>query len=334
MRAALLALVALPALLICALHLKRRTADEPPVTRIALVVGIQNYPAANGWRPLKGAATDARQFRHLLEGEFSFKPADVHVLIDEQASREAILAAFRNHLIGRASVAEGQVISVFYFSGHASTVHDKDGDEQEGAFGHDETICAWDSVNTDGAKTDIIDDELGELFDELSDRSTQTVGIFDCCYAGTIVRSDESFVGAFPVDKDDSISGPIIMAASRENELASESEGLIPRGWFSAALERAMVSMGPMKTWRDVHERVVSELFWRRRLQKPLITGPADQLVFEGKYAIRPRRFPVIRDLENKRYLVRGGLDELAVETKLEIRSWLHKKKRLLATVC
>ncbi|HKS26487.1 MAG TPA: caspase family protein [Pyrinomonadaceae bacterium] len=139
--------------------------------RRALCIGINNYPTA----PLSGCVADARQWANEL-GQGGF---DVQLLLDEQATREAILGALSN-LIEK-SVA-GDII-VFQCAGHGTTVKDISGDEVEGGNKEDEALCPYDFAS--GAL--IIDDDLAEVFRRIPDGVNLTC-FFDCCHSGTISR--------------------------------------------------------------------------------------------------------------------------------------------------
>jgi len=83
--------------------------------KLALLVGINQYREL----PLAGCVTDVELQRQLLRHRFGFAAADILTLTDQQATREAIEAAFVSHLIEQAK--PGDVV-VFHFSGYGSSV--------------------------------------------------------------------------------------------------------------------------------------------------------------------------------------------------------------------
>jgi hypothetical protein len=87
--------------------------------KLALLVGINAYQ--NSSDRLAGCITDVEMQQHLLIHRFGFNKNDVHILTDAQATREGILGAFKEYLIGQAK--PGDVV-VFHFSGHGSRVDD------------------------------------------------------------------------------------------------------------------------------------------------------------------------------------------------------------------
>jgi uncharacterized caspase-like protein len=66
----------------------------------ALVIGINAYPdirvnGVGGARNLRGAANDARNMQNALVANFGVKQEEIRLLVDGDASREAILTGFR-----------------------------------------------------------------------------------------------------------------------------------------------------------------------------------------------------------------------------------------------
>lgn len=88
--------------------------------KLALLIGINNYPAPNG---LSGCDTDVDLQRELLIYRYGFNPKDIYEVRDEKATRQGILDAFEEHLINQAQ--PGDVV-IFHYSGHGSRVQDAD----------------------------------------------------------------------------------------------------------------------------------------------------------------------------------------------------------------
>jgi hypothetical protein len=96
--------------------------------KLALLVGINQYPTSERFENLKGCITDANLQQELLVHRFGFNPTDIVQLTsdetpDKQPTRSNILAAFEEHLIQQAK--PGDVV-VFHFSGHGSRLLDPD----------------------------------------------------------------------------------------------------------------------------------------------------------------------------------------------------------------
>ncbi|MGJ3245822.1 MAG: caspase family protein [Elainellaceae cyanobacterium] len=98
---------------------------QPTRRKLALLVGINQYPeevcdfVPNRGSALNGCITDIELQKELLIHRFGFQPDDVLILTDQQATREAIEAAFMSHLVEQAQ--SGDVV-VFHFSGLGSRV--------------------------------------------------------------------------------------------------------------------------------------------------------------------------------------------------------------------
>jgi hypothetical protein len=95
---------------------------QPTNRKLALLVGINQYPEQVSDRStyaLNGCITDVQLQRELLIHRFGFQPSDILTLTDQQATREAIEAAFLAHLTEQAR--PGDVV-LFHFSGLGSQV--------------------------------------------------------------------------------------------------------------------------------------------------------------------------------------------------------------------
>lgn len=152
--------------------------------KLALLIGINKYSSL----PLDGCETDVELQRHLLIHRFGFNPKDIYTLIDEQATRENILAAFEEYLIKQAK--PGHVV-VFHFSGHGSSVYDPDPIYlDEGRVS--KTLVPIDSVlpvgypETGGTVTDITGHTLFLLRSAVNTEHFTTV--LDSCHSGGATR--------------------------------------------------------------------------------------------------------------------------------------------------
>jgi uncharacterized caspase-like protein len=75
--------------------------------------------------PSSPSLANLKQQEQLLIHQFGFNSNDILVLTNEQATRQGILTAFKEHLIKQAK--PGDVV-VYHFSGHGSQVPDPDCD--------------------------------------------------------------------------------------------------------------------------------------------------------------------------------------------------------------
>src|SRR5205085_7845529 len=88
----------------------------------ALVIGIDAYRHVS---PLGFAASDARAIAKLLEDQFAFEPSRISLLLDDDATIEAI----RNRFFAYTKeVVEPDDRIIVFFAGHGHTVHGNRGE--------------------------------------------------------------------------------------------------------------------------------------------------------------------------------------------------------------
>lgn len=204
----------------------------------ALLVGIGQYgDLPDKFKQVPGAKEDVVETEKFLREQYGFAAADIHCLVNEQATRKRILAEFRTWLIEQ--TAPGDRV-FFLFSGHGSQVHDENGDEakRDPADHDDEAIVPYDA--TIKGENFIIDDELEELITRLSGR----LGVFviDSCTSGTISRATGNQGAAKDALRPRYLPSPAQFAALQTNtrgaggaadyevqELPPDSKLLVPR---------------------------------------------------------------------------------------------------------
>lgn len=270
----------------------------PPVTNLA---GCKNDIAAVGevLRARAGAAGDRLELR---------------TLTDRDATREALVAVFREHL-GQAGPEDA---ALFYYSGHGS---------QEPAppeLWHlepdrlNETLVCADSRAPGG--WDLADKELGALLGEVADTGAHVTAVLDCCHSGSGVRGDAvvrlvdadtrvrpaaSYLpgvvdpdGARSVGDDSAVRRIVAMAACRSDQTAKERtiDGA-RRGVFSSSLVELLRS-GPA-TYRDLHRAAAASVRTLADDQTPVLealgAGDVDAAFLGGLAAPPPHPFTVSR---------------------------------------
>lgn len=165
-------------------------SDEPgdarggAPARRALLVGVDAYENV---RSLKGAVADARAMQDFLVARAGYRPEEVRLLLDGEATRDGILAAARDWLV--AGTGPGDEAFLF-FSGHG--FQQPDGADRDESDGMDETLVPVDaSVDGNGVVHGmIVDDELAALLDELAGRRVRVV--VDACHSGTTFRAADT----------------------------------------------------------------------------------------------------------------------------------------------
>lgn len=147
----------------------------------ALCVGInvfKNFPDAT----LQGCVNDAHDMSALLQEKFGYKPDEITVLTDDQATKAAIMQQL-TQMVNDAKAGKLKSI-VFSLSSHGTQVPDTNGDEKDKA---DEAFCPHDLAQK-GNQWDpehiIVDDELNALFGQLPPSATLEA-FFDTCHSGT-----------------------------------------------------------------------------------------------------------------------------------------------------
>ncbi|MEM7355534.1 MAG: caspase family protein, partial [Acidobacteriota bacterium] len=151
--------------------------------RLALVIGIDEYPRFGRESQLAGAINDARAMAEALVEACGFSPDGVDRLLGPQATRRAILDALER--LSQRVRSEDQV--VVFFSGHGSQMTDREGDEGDGL---DETLVPVDSGRTKAENRDISDDEINHWAAGVLAVTSHLTLIFDCCHSATLHRPD------------------------------------------------------------------------------------------------------------------------------------------------
>lgn len=306
MNALLLALLVTSLLMACPAEAAQR----------ALLIGVGDYrnlpfvsqKQGREFKDLNGPRNDVTLLRQTLIGRYGFSSNAIRVLTDREASREAILSAFKSWLIDGSSPGD---LVLFYFSGHGVPVRDQNGDEDDGM---DEALAPYDVI-IEGARDAIdakliVDDELSVLLRQLKDR--QVVVVIDTCYSGTATRG----IGGTPVAmleetgavqarnlfvtfqespsetrsiprqlqlpaQPDIPEGHVFFSASRENQLSMERE--FADGAWNGALTRAMVEEMAQqrdRTYRNLYEHVRKVIKDRYRLdQDPQIEAGSGRML-------------------------------------------------------
>lgn len=311
----------------------------------AVLVGINDYTASRlaappampspsddrEWEDLEGAVTDVGILREMLVSRrYGFEPADIVTLVDQQATRAAILDAIDQKLVQPSG--SGDVV-FFYYSGHGSQVANSCSDEPDGM---DESIVPADSRL--GAP-DIRDKELRRLFNAVLDSGARLTIVFDSCHSGSGVRgfdagqrprsvkpdlrdvTDGSDAGPRPENR-----GALVLASAQDFDFAYElrdSEDN-PHGAFSWALENALRDSSASEPAIDVFRRAQARLRVEMPVQEPVIAGDSTARLtpFLGAPGERPRRKAsvAVESVDpDGTYMLQGGwVDGITIGSELE----------------
>lgn len=234
-------LVILIAIIITSMILPQKNNFQPLENRYALVIGISNY--TNPQNNLKYASKDAEDFSEQLINYGRFKKDNVHLLLDDDATRENIRKNIEGWLT--TSTDKNSLILIF-FSGHGTQYYDYNGDEEDGM---DEYLVTYDFDGTDFS-TIISDDNFANWIQNI--RSDRILIFLDCCFSGgaakqkgfltagvkgSIIKNDFSKDVVSELPKE----GVCLIAASKSDQVSYESDDL-ENGVFTHFLINAIDS--------------------------------------------------------------------------------------------
>ena len=105
------------------------------------------------------------------------------MLINEAATREAIIKAFRNHLTKQAKAGD---TVLFYYAGHGSYTPTAIPFTKFDSLANDETFVCYDSRLA--GKHDLADKEMAVLLSEIA-ADVHTVVLADSCHSASVTRT-------------------------------------------------------------------------------------------------------------------------------------------------
>jgi hypothetical protein len=168
---------------------------QPTARKLALLIGIDQYPKLSHTPFLKGSVTDVELQRELLTSRFGFSRQDVLTLVDEDATRANIEAAFTAHLSDQAR--PGDVV-VFHFSGYGCLIRTQTQAEngEKPYYGDQQALVTYDAelpdlgVGKTSALNGIYEDTLFLLLRSLL--TDQVTTLLDCGFIPTGVLRSKS----------------------------------------------------------------------------------------------------------------------------------------------
>jgi hypothetical protein len=157
---------------------------KPMPKKRALIIGINQYHPLIG--RLGGCVNDATQIKQLLNQSYAFPDDEIKELVDQTATRDAILGGL-DWLIGDARA--GDVLVVFY-SGHGTRLpNPADPSGNRLANQRDANLLF---LETNWDLQFIRDKEVKAHLDKLADDVNLTL-LMDCCHSGDVNRDIRSF---------------------------------------------------------------------------------------------------------------------------------------------
>lgn len=109
---------------------------------------------------------------------------DIEVMYDTQCQKKNVAEKIKQ----MAQRCNDNDFFVFYYSGHGTSVPDKDGDEDDGK---DEALCFVGPSGQLAAQYFMTDDEIATLFTETFGEGVRILILTDCCHSGTIGDLDK-----------------------------------------------------------------------------------------------------------------------------------------------
>lgn len=304
----------------------------------ALLVGVAEYHPESGVSGLNGCLNDVKSMQEYIRSSFPSDPStNICILLNADATRDAVINYFREHLCDNPAIGDGDTV-LFYYSGHGS--HAPSAPEftalNQDSQARDETLVLYDSRLP--GHFDLADKELALLLSRIPEKAHAVV-ILDSCHSGSATRSiktlQHSGLAKFTSDADiprrleDYLSigatsyaamqasgkleipasRHILMAACGRHELAYED--VMPRGVFTGWLTRLLREAAGGKTYAQLYESLYAVIKKNANAQTPQLKayGGADP----GRYFLLPECDPsapllIVRFTENEWTVNAGAL--------------------------
>ncbi|MBO9541577.1 caspase family protein [bacterium] len=259
-------------------------------TKRAFLVGINDYMMQGA--DLRGCVNDIKNVQANMLSAEGFKANDTTVLLDQQATRENILAGLKAAV---AATKKGDFL-YFHYSGHGAQVRDTNGDEPDGM---DEILCPTDLASgPNGFKNAILDDELQSILGQLP-AGASMLFVSDSCNSGTVdrlnrvrglnlenntrnldaVRVNTKAMSTFAARAN---SGAYTLISGCQDDQTSADAYIT--GTYNGALTYYLVDSykkgGQAMTYADWHKATVSAIKANRYSQTPNLQGAANAKIF------------------------------------------------------
>jgi hypothetical protein len=305
------------------------------VGKRALLLGSQTYG-------LTGVNGDVALMAETLED----RGFEVHVRIDDDATREGIVTAYEQLIDETPSGSTDPV--VIYYSGHGGRTP-LDGWEdlqRQGRRSHLRYLVPFDMAAS--SETDfrgLLSEELSALQRRLTTKTPNVTTILDCCHSGTMSRDADLMPKAAPRSFPFEAALPLLAALDAEsgavvglddsNRLAVRVVACDPtqsayerpsslggrHGALTEQLVLALRELGDKPlTWRVLGNRIRRAITTSLPTQRPEVEGPADRLLFSLATREAANALPVEVDAGSVR--IHGArLFGVSVGDRYELRS-------------
>ncbi|BAZ69446.1 MAG: caspase family protein [Pelatocladus maniniholoensis HA4357-MV3] len=276
----------------------------------ALLVGIDEYDPASvvSIPSLQGCVNDINAVEMYLRERVArdrewnlVEPTNQPwILINQNATRQAIVDGFRQHLCN----ADSEDVVLFYYAGHGGQQKSPQEFWSLEPDRLDETLVCYDSRTVNSR--DLADKEIAYLISEVAQKNPHVVVILDCCHSGSGTRDIAVNVRQAPIDYrdrplssyifadeiniaeslsadrslDKKITGVVLpkgrhvmLSACREYEQAKEykAEDGKSRGAFSYFLLQTLERTNGKITYRDLARNLNALISGKLKEQSPQI---------------------------------------------------------------
>lgn len=193
--------------------------------RRALLIGINEYPDPS--IRLEGCVNDTFLMSSVLQ-EYGFEADDIRLLLDERATRDAIVDRMEWLVDGM----KPDDVRVLFYSGHGAQMpaYGPTADPD----GQDETLVPYDFDWSD--RTAFTDKQFHKFYSQLPYES-HLICIFDCCHAEGMTRGSSRVRGLDPPDD----------VRHRALKWSKEHQMWVPREWMPPAPRPNRLFVGRQK---------------------------------------------------------------------------------------
>jgi len=298
--------------------------------KIALLIGVSKYATGTQWKSLS-SANDIILIKKALIAK-GFKANEIIVLQDSLATHDGII----NAIEALTQRAEKDNIVYFHFSGHGQQLYDDNGDEEDGL---DESIVPYDApmkFRNGQKEKHIRDDYLNRSFEKLRLKigtKGQLIVTLDACHSGTGTRGVND---ALPTSRGTNViygNKPTddISNTKQDNNfgLATNQQSMAPMfcffgsgpqelnyqyqikdmevGSLSYSIYKAFERTNNAATFRDIFDKIKTQMAVIAPLQSPQAEGNLDYQLFNGEIIPRKKYFTISSIINNTTVKINGG---------------------------
>ncbi|MEC4814562.1 MAG: caspase family protein [Scytonema sp. PMC 1069.18] len=313
----------------------------------ALLVGIDRYHPESKISALEGCVNDIKAAEAYLQERIAkdkeWQLIEPWILTNEQATRQAIINGFENHL----SKAGSDDVVLFYYAGHGAQEKTPEIFWHLEPDGLNESLVCYDSRTAGG--TDLADKELAYLISKVAQKNPHVLIILDCCHSGSGTRDlspeikvrrasvdyrertlnsyvfaqdktglDKLLTSSLDLEKQTTgVLLPkgkhIMFSACRDYELAKEYKGDDgqPRGVFSYFLLQTLQRTNGNITYRDLARNINALVVSKVKEQSPQVeaTDPKelDQPFLGGAIGESTTYFTLTHSKNDDSWVIDGG---------------------------